>query len=274
VVPTSSPGTRFGGSGRPSRGIGKASLRSIIDEARKLPLASAAILIFGFLFQVALRHQAQPYLTDGHQREWFSSETLMQTVSILDLREAPVESLTHIHIQPPGFDLVRAILVHLWPSLDIHAALKQVDHALYFLWSILYCVCGLLMFRWLSGLVGKDNCLSCLALVPAPSRRPGVFNAIGHHIAVRRSCSVDVLLLVEAETRIFLHLRGHHFVSVVVLLQVSLSTPLSLSYGCFSILVEGAVAHGGALLADNWRNLWVLRSEAIRPVWAPQHILV
>jgi hypothetical protein len=155
VVPTSSPGARSGGSSRPSREIGNASLRSIIDKARKLPLASAAILILGFLFQVALRHQAQPYLIDGHQREWFSSETLMQTVSILDLREAPVESLTHIHIQPPGFDLVRAILVHLWPSLDIHAALKQVDRALYFLWSILYGVCGLLMFRWLSGLVGE-----------------------------------------------------------------------------------------------------------------------
>jgi len=33
---------------------------------------------------------------------------------------------------------------------------------------------------------------------------------------------------VEAETRIFLHLCGHHVVSVVVLLQVSLSTPLLL----------------------------------------------
>jgi hypothetical protein len=134
-------------------------LRSIIDKARKLPLAGAAILIFGLLFQVALRHQAQPYLTDGHQREWFSSETLMQTVSILDLRDSPLESLTHIHIQPPGFDLARAILVHLWPSLDIHAALKQVDDALYLVWSILYGVCGLLMFRWLSGLVGKTIAL-------------------------------------------------------------------------------------------------------------------
>jgi len=118
-------------------------------------LASAALLILGLLFQVALRHQAQANLIDGQEREWMSSEALMQTVSIQDLRDAPAESLTHIHIQPPGFDLARAILVHLWPSLEIHAALKHVDHALYLLWSILYSLCGLLMFWWLSGLVGK-----------------------------------------------------------------------------------------------------------------------
>jgi hypothetical protein len=246
-------------------------LRSIIDKARKLPLAGAAILIFGLLFQVALRHQAQPYLTDGHQREWFSSETLMQTVSILDLRDSPLESLTHIHIQPPGFDLARAILVHLWPSLDIHAALKQVDDALYLVWSILYGVCGLLMFRWLSGLVGKTIALlASLLFLLHPAAL--VYSTLLDTIAVQRSCSVDVLFLVETETRLSLHLCGHRFVGIVVLLQVALSTPLSLGYGCFSILVEGAVAHGGAFLADNWRNLWVVRGEAIRPVWAPQHI--
>jgi len=83
----------------------------------------------------------------------------MHTVSIQDLRDAPVESLNYIHIQPPGFDFVRTVLVHLWPSLDIRAALQQVDLGLYVLWAILYSLGGLLIFQWLSRLVGQETAL-------------------------------------------------------------------------------------------------------------------
>jgi len=62
---------------------------------------------------------------------------------------------------------------------------------------------------------------------------------------------------VEAETRIFLHLSVTTSSVVVVLLQVSLSTPFLFSYGCFSIFAEGAVGARRYSFCDNWRDLWV-----------------
>jgi len=127
----------------------------------------------------------------------------MQTVSILDLRERPSNPSPISH-STSGFDL-SGPFSSISGLANIHAALKQVDHALYFLWSILYCV-------WPAhvplavGPRGKDNCLSCLALVPAPSRNPGVFNAIDTTL-LSAFLFCGLLLLVEAETRIFLHLR-------------------------------------------------------------------
>ncbi len=124
-----------------------------MDKKSKLALASVAIFIIGFLFLAGLQKQAQPYLIDGYRFQEWSSEAMMQTVSLQDLRDAPFETLANIHIQPPGLDLLRAILVHLWPAPDIQTALKQVDLSLYFLWTILYSLGGVIMFRWLSGLI-------------------------------------------------------------------------------------------------------------------------
>ena len=123
-----------------------------MENKIKLALARVTIFIIGFLILSVLEKQAQPYVIDGYRFHLWSSESIMQTVSIEDLRNAPFESLFYIHIQPPGFDILRAILVHLWPSLDIQAALRQVDLSLYFLWSVLYSLSGVIMFQWLSGL--------------------------------------------------------------------------------------------------------------------------
>ena len=124
-----------------------------MDKKSKLALASVAIFITSFLFLTGLQKQAQPYVIDGYRFQEWSSEAMMQTVSLQDLRDAPFETLANIHIQPPGFDLLRAIFVHLWAALDIQTALRQVDLSLYFLWSILYSLTGVIIFRWLSGLI-------------------------------------------------------------------------------------------------------------------------
>ena len=124
-----------------------------MDKKSKLALARVALFAIGFLFLRVLEKQAQPYVIDGYRYQVWSSEAMMQTVSLEDLRTAPFVSLMNIHIQPPGLDVIRAILVQLWPSLDINAALKQVDLSLYFLWAILYSLSSVIIFQWLSNLI-------------------------------------------------------------------------------------------------------------------------
>jgi hypothetical protein len=124
-----------------------------MDKESKLALARVVIFIFGLLFLTGLQKQAKPYVIDGYRYQMWSSEDLIQTVSIDDLRNSPLESLTHIHIQPPGMDMLRVILVQFWPSLDINTALIHVDLSLYFLWSLLYSLSGVLIFQWLSELI-------------------------------------------------------------------------------------------------------------------------
>lgn len=116
--------------------------------------AGFAIFLFGLLFMEGLEFLLRPRAVDGLYFQAWSSETLMQTVSIQDLRTAPLVSLYYIHIQPPGLDALRALLVALWPSLAIHDALRNVDSALYFLWAVLFALMGYLVYRWLAALMG------------------------------------------------------------------------------------------------------------------------
>jgi len=91
----------------------------------------------------------RPDAPEGYFQGW-SSETMMQTVSIEDLRDKPLQSLWHIHIQPPAFDAIRAILAQAWRLDDSKAVLLRVDSSLYFLWALIYGMIVFLVFWWLS----------------------------------------------------------------------------------------------------------------------------
>lgn len=114
----------------------------------------ALIFIVGVLGTLTLENLMRPYARDGTYFQAWSSEDMMQTVSIRDLREAPLETLFNIHIQPPGFDLVRGILVRFWPALDLPDLLKRVDNSLYVLWAFILGGLGLLIFLWLAAQCG------------------------------------------------------------------------------------------------------------------------
>lgn len=119
----------------------------------KLHRTAIIIFIIGFLFQLTLQWLMRPYAIRGYLFQGWTSEAFMQTVSIEDLRNAPFESLVNIHIQPPAYDALRALLVQFWPNLEIQDALKQVDLSIYFLWAIVYGLGGVLAFLWLAELV-------------------------------------------------------------------------------------------------------------------------
>ncbi len=141
-----------------------------MDQKSKFALARVAIFIIGLVFQIVLQKQAQPFVIDGYRFQAWSSEGMMQTVSLEDLRNTPLETLANIHIQPPGLDVLRAILVQLWPSLDILSALRNVDLSIYFIWSILYCLTGVILFQWLSGLIDtKTAFVAALLFLPHPA---------------------------------------------------------------------------------------------------------
>jgi hypothetical protein len=113
-------------------------------------IAGALIFVVGVLVSVTLQNLMRPYARDGMYFQAWSSEDMMQTVSIRDLREAPVQTLLNIHIQPPGFDLIRGILVQFWPSLNLTDLLKRVDYSLYFVWALILGALGLVVFLWLA----------------------------------------------------------------------------------------------------------------------------
>ena len=107
------------------------------------------LAIFTTVLLLCLEAYIRPDAPDGYFQEW-SSETMMHTVSIEDLRDQPLESLWHLHIQPPAFDAIRAILAQVWRQDDSKAMLLRVDSSLYLLWALIYGVLVFLIFWWLS----------------------------------------------------------------------------------------------------------------------------
>ena len=65
------------------------------------------------VFLTAAEAVARRHAPDGLYLQKYTSEYLMQTVSVLDLRDQPLRSLWYLHIQPPMLDAVRAALAHL-----------------------------------------------------------------------------------------------------------------------------------------------------------------
>lgn len=120
----------------------------MMTHQRRLVLLGIVVALAGFVFQTALQNAMRMHARDGIYFQGWSSETLTQTVPIEDLREAPLQTLLNIHIEPPGFDAVRAIFVAWSPGKDIHAALRDVDERITVLWTVLYSLAAALVFFW------------------------------------------------------------------------------------------------------------------------------
>ncbi len=109
-------------------------------------------MVAAFISQVALQGAMHRYAIDGQYFQPWSSEHMVQTVSIQDLRIHPLQSLWNLHVQPPALDAIRAALAQAWPASDPHAVLRGVDRSLYLLWAALYAILGGVVFLWLGQL--------------------------------------------------------------------------------------------------------------------------
>ena len=117
---------------------------------RKLLIISIAIALAGILFQMGLQWWMSPHAIRGFYFQRWSSEDVMQTVSVQDLRDTPVQALWYNHIHPPALDAIRAVFAQVWSTPDNPTLLRRVDRSLYVLWAMLYGAMGALIFWWLA----------------------------------------------------------------------------------------------------------------------------
>lgn len=123
-----------------------------MPRSRTLLLLSIAIGILTFAFYVGLEAYMRPYALEGMYFQEWSSETMMQTLSIEDLRRAPFKSLWNLHMQPPLLDIIRAAVAFFASADEGPALVREVDRTLYVLWALGAALLSTIMFRWLKQL--------------------------------------------------------------------------------------------------------------------------
>jgi hypothetical protein len=126
-----------------------AGIRWIRSRLARVPRRPLVVFALAFTLLEIVETYVQPNAPDGiHFQNW-SSETLMQSVSVRELRRAPLESLWYLHIQPPIHNAIRAIFAGLhhfttWPQL-----VNDVDRDLYHAWALIAAVLAALVDAWL-----------------------------------------------------------------------------------------------------------------------------
>lgn len=111
-----------------------------------LSMVLGAMATFSVL---AAQHVLRSSAPDGLRMQSWSSETMMQTMPIEDLYEAPAESLWHLHIQPPLLDALRALLGQ-GPVASTSELVDRVDQRLLLLWALLHGLLVAILFHWLA----------------------------------------------------------------------------------------------------------------------------
>jgi hypothetical protein len=126
---------------------------------------SLAVFVTGLLLMLALEVYGLAYARNKQYFQFHSSEDLMQTLSLLDLRERPWQSLLVLHVQPPLFDFLRASLARLWPDVGPRLLVQQVDRALYLIWAMAYAGIAVVICHWLRRLLASTRLAAVAALV-------------------------------------------------------------------------------------------------------------
>lgn len=124
----------------------------VIGRVWRFPrfIAFLAALAWIFALEERFRNDATEHL---YYHAW-TSEYMMQTVSVQDLRIEPFKSLWYNHIQPPVFDAIRASIAAFYPSANGDALMRRVDAGLYGVWMFVFAATAVLVFSWLRRLAG------------------------------------------------------------------------------------------------------------------------
>jgi hypothetical protein len=117
-----------------------------------------------FLFVITLESLSRSRAPDGLRFQAWTSERLMQTLSLKHLRDEPLRSLWYLHIQPPLLDTFRAVLAQLHRSLDGAALVDAVDRGTYVAWAFVFAATAALVFVWIHTLAGRKFALGASAL--------------------------------------------------------------------------------------------------------------
>ncbi len=140
-----------------------------MNRLRGHPRLTVFLIALAWIFSLEerFRNQATEHL---YFHPW-TSEYMMQTVSVGDLRLEPFKSLWYNHIQPPAFDAIRASLAAFYPNANGEALMRRVDAGLYGLWMLVYAATVVLAFSWVRRVCGpRSAALAVLVflLLPGP----------------------------------------------------------------------------------------------------------
>ena len=144
-----------------------------MNRLRGYPRLAVFLIALGWILALEerFRNQAAEHL---YFHPW-TSEYMMQTVSVGDLRLEPFKSLWYNHIQPPMFDAIRAALAAFYPNANGDALMRRVDAGLYSLWMFVYAATAVLVFSWLQRVRGSRSAAFAFGVsfsCPAPFSTP------------------------------------------------------------------------------------------------------
>ncbi|AKF86877.1 hypothetical protein MFUL124B02_35320 [Myxococcus fulvus 124B02] len=132
------------------------------SDAPALPDARVAsrrergvVFAASFLFLLVLEAGLRRFTPDGLRFQAWSSERMMQTLSLRELRDEPLRSLWYLHIQPPLLDVLRATLAMFQGSLDDLALVDAVDRWTYVVWALVFAGTVTLVHAWVFQVAGR-----------------------------------------------------------------------------------------------------------------------
>jgi len=128
------------------------------------------VFFMSFIFIISLEFYYKPYTKDGiHFQKW-TSDRMMQTVPIKQLKEYPILSLWYLHIQPPMYDGIRTLIAQFIDYQKTSVLLEKVDETLYILFAFFYSVISIIIYSWISNLTNpKFGLLAALFWIPHPA---------------------------------------------------------------------------------------------------------
>ena len=129
----------------------KPSVEGLWERTRTLGRPARPLVVFALSFALVeivesiFRRHAQ----SGVYFQGLTSETLMQSVSLRELRAAPLESLWYLHVQPPVTNLIRALLLVFHRGASWDEVMRGVDRDLNHVWALAAAALAMLIDAWL-----------------------------------------------------------------------------------------------------------------------------
>ena len=114
-----------------------------------LPARPLAVFALSFALVEIVESIFRRHAIGGVYFQGLTSETLMQSVSLRELRAAPLESLWYLHVQPPVTNLIRALLVVFHRGANWDEVMRGVDRDLNHVWALAAAALAMLTDSWL-----------------------------------------------------------------------------------------------------------------------------
>jgi hypothetical protein len=124
----------------------------------------AAVLTAAFSL-LALELAYRRYAIDGVYFHPWTSDHMMQVVSVVDLRDEPLKSLWYLHIQPPLFEALRTVSAQIHSRSPYPEILRRVDRDLLAIWGTCHAILVGMICAWLIRLTRPIYALACAVLL-------------------------------------------------------------------------------------------------------------